>query len=112
MLNGLIKVKRIKKTLFDILSFSYAKYRFCSVLLILIILLIAPLNYLTNLPNLSICNHLFGKYCYSVGITRGVSSLLKGDFQSAWDYNPLSIGVLLGLLMLLVYDALRIRNRK
>jgi hypothetical protein len=77
---------------------------------VLLLLLIVPLNFLESMPNLSICSHVLGKYCYSVGITRGVSSLLKGDLSQAMDYNILALPVLFRLILLIAYDALVIFN--
>jgi len=78
----------------DVLSFS-STYRAYSFILIVLFLFFVPVSFLEDvLPNLSICSYVLGKYCYSFGITRGVASLLKGNFSLAWDYNPLSFLVL------------------
>lgn len=101
MLNGLNKIKKI---FFDVLTFSYTKYRLITFLSVLILLLILPVQVLEQIPNLSICSHIFGDYCYSVGITRGVSSLLKGNLSQAIDYNFLSIPVLIILVSFIISD--------
>lgn len=100
-----------KKRVLDILSFSYPRYRFFTVLIVLIILFLIPVSYL-GIYDFSICHHVLGKYCYSSGISRGVSSLLKGNLEQALDYNPLSILVLTGLFILLLEDYKKIKNKK
>ncbi len=91
----------------EVLSLS-SKYRPYIFIIVLGILFFAPISFLESSPDLSICHHLFGKYCYSVGITRGVSSLLKGNIQTAWNYNPLSFLVLLVMLTLIIFDLVKI----
>jgi hypothetical protein len=54
--------------------------------------------------NLSICSIILKKYCFSVGITRGVSSLLRGNFYEAINYNVLSIFVLTILIIFIFHD--------
>src|SRR3989338_2610885 len=80
---------------------DYRKYVFIFVLAVLAII---PVKLLEEAPNLSICSRVFGEYCFSVGITRGVSSLLKGDFEMALDYNFLAVPVLIVMIFLIVYD--------
>jgi len=109
MSSGLIK--RVKDAVFDILTFSYPKYRILTTFVILLLLFIIPIGFLQSLPNLSICSHVFGKYCYSVGITRGISSLLKGDVSQAMEYNPLSLIALLVLAIIMMRDLISILNR-
>ena len=87
----------------NVVSFS-PKYRPYTFLTILVGLLLIPVSLLEKTPNLSICSRVLGDYCYSVGITRGVSSLLKGNFQQAIDYNFLAVPVLLILIIFIVVD--------
>ena len=101
--------KRTKSFILDFLTFSYPKYRIITIIIILLILLITPLSVFDSFPNLSICSHLLGKYCYSVGITRGLSSLLKGDLAQAINYNFLSIPVLIVLMSIIFYDLFKLR---
>lgn len=109
MLSGLTN---LKNRVFDILSFSYPKYRFFTIIVILFLMFIIPLQTLESLPNLSICNHFLGKYCYSVGITRGVSSILKGNLSLALAYNPLSFFVLGMLILILINDSINLFCKK
>lgn len=60
-----------------------------------------------TLPQLSICHALLGEYCYSVGITRGVASILHGAFTQAYNYNPLAYPVLAIMLAIVFFDAWR-----
>ena len=106
-------VKNLKRFLSRVLTFSYPKYRFFTILLVLFLLFIVPISFLqSTLPNLSICHYLFGKYCYSVGITRGVSSLLKGNLTEALDYNWLAIPALIVLIGILIYDLVKFSKPK
>jgi hypothetical protein len=109
MLNGLTKAKKV---VLDIFTFSYPKYRIFTVAGVLLILFIVPVSFLESMPNLSICSHVLGKYCYSVGITRGVSSLLKGNLSQALNYNILAMPVFFGLILLIAYDLLVISNKR
>lgn len=86
------------------LKSNYRSYTFLSVLLILFL---APINFLESMPNLSICKRILREYCYSVGITRGVSSLLKGNLELALEYNWLSIPVLVLMIFIIARDLLR-----
>ena len=95
------KIKTISSRIF---TFSYPRYRFFSFLLVLILLRILPFSWVAKTHDFSICSAVLGKYCFSVGITRGVSSLLRGDFRSAIDYNFLSIPVLVILIGFLIHD--------
>jgi hypothetical protein len=100
MLNG----QKIKRIFSRFLTLSYTKYRFFIFLIVLILLRIIPFSIIEKTHNLSICSALFGKLCYSVGITRGVASLLRGNINEAVEYNPLSILVLIILIIFIVYD--------
>ena len=104
--------KNLRKTnlLIEIISLSNPKSRIFLFLFILLILILIPISILEALPNLSICSHLLGKHCYSVGITRGVSSLLKGDFEQSLEYNLLAPLVLLTIIILIVIDLFRLKR--
>ena len=95
---------RLKEIFSKIVTLSYPKYRFFTFLIVLILLRILPFSVIEKTHNLSICSALLGKYCYSIGITRGVSSLLRGEFERAIEFNPLSILVLGIMVIFLTYD--------
>jgi len=103
---------KAKNFILDVITFSYPKYRIFTFLAVLFLLFIIPLNTLESTPDLSICHHALGDYCYSVGITRGVSSLLKGNLSQAIDYNPLSILVLITLITIIIYDIILVSKKK
>lgn len=111
MLNG-FKLSRYKKILFDFLTFSYPLYRIILFSIVIFFLFILPIGFLENLPNLSVCSFIFRKYCYSIGITRGVSSLLKGNFDLAISYNFLSIPVLIFLIAFIIKDFIYLTKKK
>jgi hypothetical protein len=78
---------------------------------VLLLLAAIPVPFLEQtLPQLSICHALLGEHCYSVGITRGVSSILHGAFVQAWSYNPLAFPVLAVLLSIALLDTWRLRR--
>lgn len=105
-----MKLNNFLKEIKEILSFS-SKYRLIIFTIILFLLAIIPLNFLeNNIPNLSLCSWIFKDYCYSRGITRGVSALLKGNFVQAINYNWLAIPVLALLIFFIVYDFFRKRK--
>jgi di/tricarboxylate transporter len=108
MLSGLNNFSNVKNFASDVLTFSHSKYRFFSFVFILVFLFLIPLNFLEALPNFSICSYLFKDYCYSVGLTRGVASLLKGNFVEGLEYNLLSVPVLIILVAFIVYDFFKI----
>jgi hypothetical protein len=96
-------MNKLNRLLFEVLSLS-SGFRVYVFIFVLIMLTIIPVSFLESQPNISICSQILGKYCYSVGITRGSSALLKGDFDLAWDYNPLSFLVVLMIIFLIIYD--------
>lgn len=112
MSNGFNRIKKSRKIISDILTLSYPKYRLITFLVVLFLLFITPISLLETLPNLSICSHVLGEYCYSVGTTRGVSSLLKGNISQAIEYNPLSVPVLFVLSLIVVFDVARVFSEK
>lgn len=95
---------RLKEIFSKIVTLSYPRYRFFTFLIVLILLRVLPFYIIEKTHDLSICSALIGKYCYSIGITRGVSSLLRGEFQRAIEFNPLSILVLGIMITFLIYD--------
>lgn len=88
-----------------------SKHRIYLFSLALLILYLVPVNFLESMPDLSICSRLFGDYCYSVGITRGVSTLFKGDLIGAINYNILAIPVLILLVGFVLFDSLSALRR-
>lgn len=104
--------RKLKEITSKILTLSYPKYRIAIFLIVLLLLAILPFYIVEKTHDFSICSKLLGKYCYSVGITRGVSSLLRGDFQRAIDYNPLSILVLFIIIWIIFYDTIKILKKK
>ncbi len=102
----------ILKTLSRIFTLSYPKYRLFTFLIVLILLALLPISIVEKTHDLSICSKVLGKYCYSVGITRGVSSLLKGNFQQAIEYNFLSIPTLITLLGIMFFDLKKLLKNK
>jgi len=97
------RLKTSIKELGKIISFN-SKYRPYTFLFVLFSLFLIPVSYLEKTPKLSICAKILGDYCPSIGITRGVSSLLKGNINLAISYNWLSVPTLTIMLSIIVYD--------
>ncbi len=95
---------RLNEFLSKLITLSYSRYRFFTFLGVLILLRILPFSLIEKTHSFSICSILLGKYCYSVGITRGVASLLRGEFQRAIEFNPLSFLVTLVLVLFISHD--------
>ncbi len=94
----------LKKISSRIFTLSYPRYRFFVFLIVLILLGILPFSIIEKTHEFSICSVILGKFCFSAGITRGVSSLLKGNLEKAINYNFLSIPVLIILIGFVIYD--------
>ncbi len=101
--------RKIKKFISKLLTLSYPSRVFVF-LIVLILLAVLPLSIVEKTHDFSICSKIFGDYCYSVGITRGISCLLKGDFQKAISYNFLSIFVLIIIFILIVRDLIKLKK--
>ena len=97
-------ISKIKEISSKILTLSYPKTRFFIFLSVILFLKYLPFSLIEKTKNFSICSKILGEYCYSVGITRGVSLALNGEFQKAIEYNFLSIPVLLILIGFILYD--------
>ncbi len=104
-------LKGIKKFL-EIFSLATNKSRIIVFTTTLIILTIVPVSNLESIPNLSLCKLLIEEKCYSVGITRGISSLLKLKFEQAINYNWLSLPALLTIFTILIKDIYQIKTIK
>ena len=94
----------VGKLFLNIISLSNERYRFFTFLIILILLAFLPFSLIEKTHNLSICSMIFGKYCFSVGMTRGVSSWLRGNIGEAMKYNFLSIIILAIIICFLIHD--------
>ncbi|MCW8966058.1 MAG: DUF2752 domain-containing protein [Candidatus Pacearchaeota archaeon] len=103
--------RELRNIFLDIITFSYPQYRFFTFLFVIIILFIIPVNFLESLPNLSICHRILGDSCYSVGITRGIASLLKGNIKQSLEYNFRAIPTLTIILVFLIFDFIKITKR-
>ncbi len=90
----------------DVFSLDF-KYRAYIFILILFFLALIPIEVLENSPRITICNYIPDNICYSQGLTRGVSSLLKLDFTQALEYNKLSLPVLIILIGFIFVDIKR-----
>jgi hypothetical protein len=102
-MGGITSLRNFKKGLFEVVSLD-SKYRVYVFSFIIIFLALIPLGVLESGPNLSLCSRIFGSKCYSVGITRGVSSLLKGNLEVALNYNWLSILVVCVMFWIILMD--------
>ncbi len=74
-------------------------------------LAIIPTDKLYYLPIKSVYESVFGWAPYSSGMTRGVSSILHGKVQNAWEFNPLSFLVVGAVLGIIVNDFFRLKRQ-
>jgi len=102
-LNGQNKIMKTLDQFKKILSLD-SMFRPYVFLLLLLILLITPIQFIESLPNISICSRILGDYCYSTGITRSLASLLKLNFNQAWNYNSLGFLVLIIMIIFIIHD--------
>ena len=100
---GSIKVRR---EFGKIVSFD-SKYRLYSFVFVLLVLYLIPVSIIEGVPDLSVCKKVLGDICPSAGITRGVSSLLKGQIGQAINYNWLSIPTVIVMFSIIVTDIYR-----
>jgi len=98
------KIKPVKEIFSRIFTLSYPRWRFFIFLGVLILLRVLPFSLIEKTSKLSVCSLILGKFCYSIGLTRGVSTILRGDLSSGLEYNFLSIIVLVILVGFIIYD--------
>lgn len=85
--------------------------RFVAFSLVLVILSVLPTDKLYYLPVRSIYQSVFGVVTYSSGMTRGLSAILHGNFEQAWNYNPLSFVVFITIVVILIADIRKLRSQ-
>ncbi len=101
-----IDSRKIFKELVKVISLD-SKYRPYTLSFILVYLYLVPLYVLESYPKLSICAKILKDYCPSIGITRGVSSLIKGDLSLALNYNLLSVPVFIVMVSIILFDVFK-----
>jgi hypothetical protein len=74
-------------------------------------LAIVPTRWVESGPNVCLVRRLFGVECMGCGMTRGVSHLLHGHWQTALAYNRGSVAVTVTLLSV-AFSALLIPRSK
>ena len=67
-----------------------------------LVLVVYKLCKIFGIKTICIWKNLFGHNCWGCGMTTAVIAILKGDFQTAWNYNALSFIVFPLLLFLWV----------
>jgi len=117
----------LKKTsIIEFLSFGSPRAVVYNLSAILLALAIVPTAFLGRLPVKCIWKSyvipLFFKHncptsgiftdcrCPACGLTRGVSSILHGEFSVGQNYNRLSIFVLLFMIGLIIYNLLKFKK--
>ncbi len=96
--------REVKKILSKALTLSHPRWRFFIFLGVLILLRVLPFFIIEKTRHFSVCSLILGKYCYSVGLTRGISTILRGDLSGGLEYNILSIFVLGILVIFIIHD--------
>lgn len=121
-------LKRIQIFFLDCISFNTPEAIVFNISVILLILVVLPTEYLVyspakcvfkniifpiifrgNCPNNGI---LAGCECPACGLTRGMSRLLKGDIDSAIDYNLLTIPLLFLMISVMIFNIYKIHKKK
>jgi len=117
----------LKKTsIIEFLSFGSPRAVVYNLSAILLALAIVPTAFLEHLPVKCIWKSyvipIFFKHncptsgiftdcrCPACGLTRGVSSILHGEFSVGQNYNRLSIFVLLFMIGLIIYNLLKFKK--
>ena len=111
-------LKKIKFIFFDFLSFGSPQAIVFNLSVILIILALLPTGDLGYLPIKPVFKEfllplIFGGNCpdsgilkncdvYSTGQTRGISNLLHGNFQEAWEFNKITPFLFLVMIILII----------
>lgn len=90
--------------IFNFLSLSDSKSRFFIFLFVILFLLFIPVEFLENSHIPTPCKIILEENCPSDGITRGVSSLLKLNFNDAIKYNILSIPTIIVMISITILD--------
>ena len=95
----------------EIASLSTTRGRLVAFGVVILILSILPTDKLRYLPIKSVYESVFGWVPYSSGMTRGVSSILHGKIDNAWEFNPLSFLVLVVVLGIAISDLVKLKRR-
>ncbi len=114
----------LTKKLISLVSLDGPKSVCIVLIFVLIFLFFFPTENLSNLPVKSVYSQFviptfFNNSCpesgifkncgfYSIGQTRGVSSILHGKFDEAWNYNPLSFLLIGVMFVLIIFNLLKI----
>lgn len=93
-------------------SLSTPRGRLVSFGIVLSVLIVLPTEKLYLIPIRSVYETFLGIIPYSSGMTRGVSSILHGNFTKAYDFNPLSFAVLVVVLVLMLLDIFKLFRRR
>jgi len=73
----------------------------------LLVLLVLPTQHLNWLPIRSVWETWWGVHPYSSGITRSLSMIIHGQFNAAWQMNPLGYAVLSLIGVMMLKDSLK-----
>jgi len=118
-----MKLNKIKNIFLDILSFGTPQAKVFNLTSILLILKIAPTNYLYYSPIKCVFKHFLlpiifngncptdGIFAYcncpACGMTRAMSRLLHGDLIGAWNFNKLVFIVFFVMVVLIIINLIK-----
>ncbi len=94
----------------ELTSLSTSRGRLVAFGVVILALSVIPTDKLNYLPIKSVYESVFGWVPYSSGMTRGVSSILHGKIDNAWEFNPLSflaLGIVFGII---ISDLIKLRR--
>lgn len=123
-----MSLANLKKSFLDLLSFNGPKAIVVVLSIVLFFLFFLPTENLADLPVKSLYSSVvipifFNGSCpsegilkncgfYSIGETRGVSSILHGKFKEAYEYNPLSFVLLFVIVVILAINIMKLTKFK
>lgn len=112
MANIYKKIKFFFRNFLFILSLSTPFSRVIVFSLGFILLFLLPTDKLHYLPIRSLYETILHVKPYSSGMTRAVSSILHGNLQQAWNFNPLAFLVVFIALFILIKDIIYLIRTK
>jgi hypothetical protein len=74
--------------------------------------MILPIDYFDKGESLCLSVRLFNTECLGCGLTRAIMHLLHFDFETAWNYNKLSVFILPLLMMFWLYVLGKLINKR
>ncbi len=117
---SLKELNGLSKLIYEIISFGSARGIVIAISLSFLFFLVTPTNFFIFMPGLCIFKKFILPFvfrgncptvgvfafceCPACGMTRAMSSFMHGNFELAWDYNPLVYILIPILLVVLIIN--------